>query len=92
MAAVFLECPRVGKEAEVITKDLVKSEIDKVPEENLGVLFRIVKALEEPTQVMVGESDEIAWKTSIAEAYGSTSDALLERGPQGSYEAREPLE
>ena len=77
----------------MITKDLVKSEIDNVPEENLGVLYRIVKALEEPARSsIVSEPDESTWKARIAEAYGGTADAPLERGQQGSYEVREPLE
>src|SRR5437588_12539550 len=36
--------PRVA----VITKELLKTEIDIVPKENPGVLYKIIKALEEP--------------------------------------------
>ena len=73
----------------VITKDLLKAEIDRVPEEHLAVLYKIVKALEEPSK---REPDEAVWRASIAEAYGSMADAPIERGEQGSYEVREPLE
>lgn len=73
----------------MVTKDLLKAEIDKVPEEHLGVLYKIVKALEEPLRK---ELDEAAWKAFVAEAYGSMGDAPIERGEQGSYEVREPLE
>ena len=73
----------------MITKDLLKTEIDRVPEEHLGVLYKIVKALEEPPRE---EPDEASWKAFIAETYGSTADAPIERGEQGSYEVREPLE
>ena len=73
----------------MVTKDLLKAEIDKVPEEHLGVLYKIVKALEEPARE---EPDEAAWKAFIAETYGSTADAPIERGEQGSYAVREPLE
>ena len=73
----------------MVTKDLLKAEIDKVPEEHLGVLYKIVKALEEPARK---ELDEAEWKAFIAETYGSTADAPIERGEQGSYEVREPLE
>lgn len=74
----------------MITKDLLKAEIDKVPDEHLGVLYKIVKALEE--EPARKELDEAAWKAFIAEAYGSMGDAPIERGEQGHYEVREPLE
>lgn len=79
----------------MITKELLKAEIDKVPEENLGVLYKIVKALEEPREKSdqgARGGDATAWKAWIAETYGSTADAPLERGEQGSYEVREPFE
>jgi hypothetical protein len=84
-----------GIEVSVITKELLKAEIDKVPEENLGVLYRIVKALEEPREesdLGARAGDSTAWKAWIAETYGSTADAPIERGEQGSYEIREPFE
>jgi hypothetical protein len=76
----------------MITKELLKTEIDNVPEENLGVLYKIIKALEEPARATEStfESQE-QWMAFIAETFGSTSDAPLERGEQGSYEVREPL-
>jgi hypothetical protein len=58
-----------------VTKELLKAEIDKVPEEHLGVLFRIVQALEEPA----GARDEDAadWKAWVNAHYGSFADAPL---------------
>jgi hypothetical protein len=79
----------------VITKELLKAEIDKVPEENLGVLYKIVKALEDPreeTSARLQAEDTASWKAWVAETYGSTADAPIERGEQGSYEVREPFE
>lgn len=77
----------------MITKELLKAEIDKVPEENLGVLYKIVKALEEPRQEDRSKPADVAeWKAWIAEIYGSMADAPIERGEQGSYEVREPFE
>lgn len=79
----------------MITKALLKAEIDKVPEQNLGVLYRIVKALEElgdEPDSGIQEGDAASWKAWIAESYGSLGDAPIERGEQGSYEVREPLE
>lgn len=87
-----MELP-AGYTVEVITKEQLKAEIDKVPEENLGVLYKIVKALEEPRQEdRPRPADAAEWKSWIAEAYGSTADAPIERGEQGSYEVREPFE
>lgn len=78
----------------MITKELLKAEIDKVPEENLGVLYQIVKALDleesqEESDLGARAGDSTAWKAWIAETYGSTADAPIERGEQGSYEVRE---
>lgn len=76
----------------MITKDLIKTEIDKVPDENLGVLYRIVKALEEPASPREHAVESRAeWRAFIAETYGSTAEAPIERGEQGGYEVREPF-
>jgi hypothetical protein len=77
----------------MVTKDLLKAEIDKVPEEHLGVLYRIVRALEEPPgDSNIGKLDDRTWKALITAFYGSTAEAPVERGEQGSYEFHEPLE
>jgi hypothetical protein len=34
----------------VVTKDLLKAEIDKVPDQNLGILYKIVRAFEDPAE------------------------------------------
>ena len=76
----------------MITKELLKTEIDNVPEENFGVLYKIIKALEEPAGKKESTfQSQAEWRAFIAATYGSTSDAPLERGEQGSYEEREPL-
>jgi len=76
----------------MITKELLKTEIDNVPEENLRVLYKIIKALEEPARATKSTFESQAqWQAFIAETFGSTSDAPLERGEPGSYEVREPL-
>ena len=78
----------------MVTKDLLKAEIDKVPDQNLGILYRIVKALEDPEEdgTRVQADDAASWKAWIAATYGSMGDAPIERGEQGSYEVREPFE
>jgi hypothetical protein len=77
-----------GIEVSVITKELLKAEIDKVPEENLAVLYRIVKALEEPREegdLGARAGDATAWKAWIVETYGSTADAPIERGESPAF-------
>lgn len=80
-----------------ITKERIKSEVDKVRDEYLGVLYRVVLALEEPENAPAGkakrvQADEAGWAQFIAEMYGSTADAPLERGAQGQPESRLVLE
>lgn len=79
----------------MITKALVKDEIDKVPSEHLPILYRIIQALEGPVEAMRGVRAKKAsppqedWHRFITETYGSFADAPIERGPQGRYEERE---
>ena len=84
------------KEAEVVTKELIKSEIDKVPDEHLGVLYKIVKALEEPGRMgrpaWIDRDDEEDWRRFVAETYGSMRDSPIERGDPGQLEERIPFE
>ncbi|HXO21494.1 MAG TPA: hypothetical protein VOA87_16390 [Thermoanaerobaculia bacterium] len=73
-----------------ITKDLIKTEVDKVQEEYLEVLYRVVKALEEPPREAPYPEAKAAWESFVAETYGSFADDPISRGGQGDYEAREP--
>jgi hypothetical protein len=75
----------------VITRDEIKTEIDKVKDEFLPALYRIVKALEQPSELS-NSSAQGDWKAFIAETYGSTAADPLERGEQGRFEFREFLE
>ncbi len=77
----------------MITKELIKSEIDNVRDEYLGALYRIVKALEEPRRPAVRErrGDETSWVQFIAETYGSSASSPIGRGDQGEYEVRTPF-
>ena len=79
-----------------VTKEQIKSEIDKVGDEYLEVLYRIVRSLEESDprgpQSQPGAGDEAAWRRFVAEMYGSTSDAPLKRWPEGTPEERRALE
>jgi len=86
----------------LITKELLKAEIDRIPDEYLEILYKILKALETPTKekmsheagftrqlVSIGRLD---WHRFIAETYGSLADAPIQRGDQGKFEKREALE
>ena len=83
----------------MITKELLKKEIDKVNNEYLDVLYRVIKAFElTPEKELVNEPDKISsnsklnWHEFIDETYGSLADDPIERGKQGEYEKREIIE
>jgi len=78
-----------------ITKEQLKAEIDNVREEDLGVLYRIVLALEAtpssaaaPGQAET-DFDAEEWRAFVARTYGSCADSPIERGDQGIAEVRE---
>lgn len=71
-------------------RDLIKQEIDKVREENLHVLLKIVQALEEAVSRTDPRRDS-DWRSCLDETHGSLHQARLERGLQGELETREPF-
>jgi hypothetical protein len=73
----------------MVTKELIKSEIDKVQDEYLGVLYKIIKSLEEPSEA---KDNRESWSQFVEATYGSFAGAPIERGEQGGYEARVPFE
>ncbi len=85
----------------MITKELLKAEIDKVQDKYLEVLYKIIKALETPTEKEAAartgtmdtakEAEELSWHDFIEETYGCLADAPIERGDQGEYEVRESI-
>jgi hypothetical protein len=73
---------------------LLKSEIDKVADKYLGVLYYIIKALQSPISDALTKrftkKDKIAsWHQFINKTYGSLAVDPIERGDQGAYEIRE---
>ena len=79
----------------MVTRDLIKEEIDRMQEEHLEILYRIIKALENPL-----DSDESSpgttvqgssWGEFIEATYGCLTDDPIERGKQGQYEIRETI-
>jgi hypothetical protein len=74
----------------MVTKELLKSEIEKVQDQYLGVLYRIIKALGEPSSRRT-EAEQSSWEAFVAETYGSMAESPIDRGSQGSFEIREPI-
>ncbi len=78
----------------MVTKDLIKAEIDRVQDEYLEALYKIIKAFESHVDQpsLNSASGGTAWKDFINETYGCLADAPIERGDQGYYEMREEME
>jgi len=75
----------------MISRELLKTEIDKVKSEHLGLLYGIIKLFEDGSQASeaVAPSD---WHDFVAKTYGCLADAPITRGEQGPYESREAME
>jgi len=69
----------------MVTKELIKTEIDKVREDNLKALYSIVKALQGPAAAREAEED---WHRFVASTYGSLADAQIERSGAAPEEGR----
>jgi hypothetical protein len=84
----------------LITKELLKTEIDKVQDEYLEILYKVIKAFElSKTEVFAQTEEEMTksdiklnWHHFIKETYGCLADDPIERGFQGEYEIREVIE
>ena len=84
----------------MITKELIKAEIDRVQDKYLEVLYKIIKALVSPvdevtspkaTTIINKKVEDLEWHNFIKETYGCLADAPIERGEQGQYEIREAV-
>jgi hypothetical protein len=84
----------------MITKELIKAEIDRVQDKYLEVLYKIIKTLASPTDevtspktstVITKKVKDLEWHNFIEETYGCLADAPIERGEQGQYEIREAV-
>ena len=74
----------------MVTRDLLKEEIDKVQDNYLNVLYQIIKALEKPLNFEHSHSLEISnWKDFVDATYGCMADDPIDRGDQREYEIRE---
>ena len=81
----------------MITKDHIKAEIDRVSDQHLDVLYRIVKSLgrdpvRDSSGATTGERQRLDWQRFVDKTYGCLRDAPIERGKQGGSQAREAME
>ncbi len=80
----------------MITRELVKAEIDKVQDKYLEILYRIIQALiSPPDSVTVAPQSTVetsSWQKFIEDTYGCLADDPIKRGEQGQYEVREVIE
>ena len=85
----------------MVTRNILKEEIDKVQEVHLTALYNIIKNFELPIGTIVSDSnittdrtkiDDSSWKEFIQETYGCLKDDPIKRAAQGEYEIREMME
>ena len=71
----------------MITRDLLKQEIDKIQDEYLSLLFEVIRAFElNPNKIRTADSD---WRAWVNEMYGYLDGDKIQRYPQGNFEIRE---
>ncbi len=75
----------------MISRTLLKAEIDKVKSEHLELLYGIIKLLENGKQGTAVGTD-LDWHEFVANTYGCLADAPISRGDQGHFESREAIE
>ena len=84
----------------MISRAVLKSEIDKVKSEYLDLLYRIVKAFENGASLedvaVASESEKrltnLDWQGFVERTYGRLADSTISRPEQGVSETREEIE
>ncbi len=79
----------------MVKRETLKKEIDKVQDQYLGVLFKIIKTFEIPDKsddFLEIETDRQDWFEFIDKFAGCLEDDPIERGPQGEFEVRERID
>lgn len=81
----------------MVTKEVVKAELEYLQDEYVEVVYKVIKALEMP----LVESDrrldafpvsaQSAWEAFVDRYAGCLKEAPIARGEQGTYEMREEL-
>ena len=79
----------------MITRDSIKEQVDRVQDEHLEVLHRIIKALETPSASDRFSQDNsgqtLTWEQFIDATSGSLADDPIARGEQGQFDLRENI-
>jgi hypothetical protein len=81
----------------MITKELLKKEIDNVQDAYLFPLYKIIKTFEEldeftdPAAKTGNENKKEEWKKFVEKFAGCLADTPIERGSQGKFELRKEL-
>ncbi len=92
-----------AKKEVLVTRTLLKQEIDRVREEHLTALYNIMKVFEFPAGTLISDaedgtadtvaaSDGLNWEKFIQETYGCLKDDPIKRSSQGKFELREAIE
>jgi len=75
----------------MVTKELVKSEIDHLHDEYVEVVYKVIKALEMPLGELDRRADafpateQMEWEAFVDHYAGCLKEAPIERGEQGVY-------
>jgi len=69
-----------------ITKEILKKEIDLIPDNYITILYKIMKSFEEDNSSNNANTGGV---NELAQFYGSFKDAPIERGDQPKAENRE---
>ena len=92
-----------AKKELLVTRALLKQEIDRVREEHLTALYNIIKVFEFPAGTLISDakdgtadttvaSDGLNWEKFIQKTYGCLKDNPIKRSSQGEFEVREVIE
>lgn len=78
----------------VITKDILKQEIDRIQDEYVIILYDVIKAFERPikSSPSTRPTSRDQWEVFLEKFAGCFAETPLCRGDQGTYEVREPLQ
>jgi hypothetical protein len=79
---------------QITLREKVKSEIDKVDDRNLEIVYQFLKEISDRQKYRQKSrfDDRLDWSHFIDEMYGSMADAPIKRWNEGSFEIREPIE
>lgn len=83
----------------MVTRNLLKQEIDRVREEHLTALYNIIKVFALPAGTILSASDGTAEPATdrsnrekfIEKTYGCLKDDSIERGRQGGCQCKETI-